>query len=554
MAFVLRNFVESPSVSKLQVELRKQDWRHLAQNYDIPAPSSLVKQQLKEVVIKGLVAQEILTEEAYQLLPQASFEPEVSLSGEDDGEIDVTPSILGQRHPRSSLNLSVVSLEAEKIKLEREKLAHQERERAHQERERVEKIQFEREKLAHQERERAEKFAHELEMQKRDFEHQLELARSGRVAEPSFQLNKQLASVPNFNETDPEYFFRQFERLADHLKWPEEEWVWLIQGKLTGTAAKVFNSLEDYSSYDLVKTSILTAYQVTPESYRQKFRNLQKSSTSTFVEFASEKLKCFKQWLFSTKTKTYDDLVNLMVLEEFKRRIPFQVMVYLNDKDVITLNKAALLADQYAVVHRLSSKSQGKATVKSSAGFFASPDDKSQTTKTMSSPSTLPVANICNYCKQPGHDIAQCLEPGCRKSMYFGQTQTPEKSPHMSKNQQQFQFQSSLKKKPISHVVKRSESHEDIFRDFKYSGELALTQKGPFYPITILRDTGAAQSLLFKKALPGIVENVTGNSVTIGDFSTSQSIPLARVFMNCNWFKKEVVVGIRDEPMPIPGV
>lgn len=55
-----------------------------------------------------------------------------------------------------------------------------------------------------------------------------------------------------------------------------------------------------------------------------------------------------------------------MVLEEFKRRIPFQVMLYLNDKDVLELKEAALLADQYSVVHRLSSR-QRKVPIQSSA-------------------------------------------------------------------------------------------------------------------------------------------------------------------------------------------
>ena len=285
MAFMLRNFVENPTISKLESNLTKSDWRHLAQNYNIFAPSSLTKQELKETVVKGLVELEILSVEAYRLLPQASS-VEVSVSEEvvqemgglnlSDGETEGTPpNPRDTRSDPSPLNRSVISLEVEKIRLERERLEWQERmqerELEQQERREIElrkqeqereielrKQEQEREKeLRKQEQEREireiELRKQELELRKQEMEHQLELAKLGKETKASFQLHKQVNSVPNFNEADPEYFFRQFERLAEHLGWPEEEWVWLIQSKLEGTAAKVFNSLEEYTSYEFVK-------------------------------------------------------------------------------------------------------------------------------------------------------------------------------------------------------------------------------------------------------------------------------------------------------------
>ena len=76
-----------------------------------------------------------------------------------------------------------------------------------------------------------------------------------------FDLCRSLSLVPSFNELDAEDFFKQFERTVIHFKWPQEKWVWL--NRFTGKAAQVFNSLEEYS-YELVKTSILNAYSVTP--------------------------------------------------------------------------------------------------------------------------------------------------------------------------------------------------------------------------------------------------------------------------------------------------
>lgn len=152
MAFVLRSFVNSPSVSKLEGNLRKQDWRHLAQNYAITAPSHLVKQELKVVVIRSLVEQGVLSEDACRLLPQTTLETEDGISEGDLGEnVEDSQREETPRDPSRTLNFppssnrSVVSLELEKIRLEREKLEYekqmqaqllQDRERERQDRER----------------------------------------------------------------------------------------------------------------------------------------------------------------------------------------------------------------------------------------------------------------------------------------------------------------------------------------------------------------------------------------------------------------------------------
>ena len=126
-----------------------------------------------------------------------------------------------------------------------------------------------------------------------------------------FSLRKNVSLVPPFNETDPDGYFRTFEKTADHLKWPRTEWSWLLQTKLTGKAAVTFTNLNDTSDYDFVKKSILNAYSITPDGYRQKFRDLVKTSQETFVEFFTEKLRLCKKWLEATSTTTFDQLINL---------------------------------------------------------------------------------------------------------------------------------------------------------------------------------------------------------------------------------------------------
>ena len=45
-------------------------------------------------------------------------------------------------------------------------------------------------------------------------------------------------------------------------------------------------SVEECKSYDKVKHAILTAYELVPEAYRQKFRNLKKTDDQSYLEFA----------------------------------------------------------------------------------------------------------------------------------------------------------------------------------------------------------------------------------------------------------------------------
>ncbi|KAK3895645.1 hypothetical protein Pcinc_000568 [Petrolisthes cinctipes] len=345
MSFILRNFVEEPTVSKLEGDLKKQDWRQLAQKYNIVASSSLVKKQLKDVVIKGLVSNQVLSEEAFRLLPQA-IRYEKDSSEDDDSEM--------------------LKLDQERINLEREKLELKKKELEARERESARELEA---------RER------ELEDRERELENR--------------------------------------------------------------------------------------------ERERKK--------------------------------------------------------------------------------HQLSSK-QGRFTVKSSAGILAAPDDEYRTSKAMTSASLPPLSVIsCGYCKKTGHHITQCQTPGCRKSFYSGQVKFQSAPPTVSSGTQK--VQSSQKPKPNSHITVESlNSHEDIFKDFKSSGEVGLSENGPFDPVTILRDTGAAQSILTKVALPGVEENITKEKVILSDLSSEQSTELAKVFLKCNLFNKEVKVGIREQKMPISGI
>ena len=94
-----------------------------------------------------------------------------------------------------------------------------------------------------------------------------------------------------------------FERIAAALKWPENVWAILLQCKLTGKAQEACSSLsvEDGLEYEKVKNAILRTYELVPEAYRQRFRNLRKVGSQTYLDFAREKGILFDRWCAACK-------------------------------------------------------------------------------------------------------------------------------------------------------------------------------------------------------------------------------------------------------------
>ena len=131
----------------------------------------------------------------------------------------------------------------------------------------------------------------------------------------------------------------------------------LLQSVLTGKAREIYTelSVEAIADYDHVKRLILKGYELVPEAYRQKFRNWEKHKNQTYVEFARTKEQLFDCWCNSKNVeKNYDNLRQLILLEEFKRCINADVKTFLDEKSPETLDSAAQLADDYSLTHKMS--------------------------------------------------------------------------------------------------------------------------------------------------------------------------------------------------------
>lgn len=140
-----------------------------------------------------------------------------------------------------------------------------------------------------------------------------------------------------------------------------------------------------------------------PEAYRQRFRNLKKTSNQTYVDFAREKEVLFNRWCMACKADSLSSVHELMLVDEFKNCVPERTVVYLNEQKVTSLQQAATLADEFVLTHRnvfprrepLHSDSQQK--VSDTQPIVGNVPRLSPT-----------VERQCIYCHKTGHLIADC--------------------------------------------------------------------------------------------------------------------------------------------------
>ena len=403
-----------------------------------------------------------------------------------------------------------------------------------------------------------------------------------------FDLTKYVKLVPQFNESDVDKYFQHFEKIAKNLHWPENVWSTLLQAALKGKAQETFAALsvDDSSDYDAVKAAILKAYELVPETYRQKFRNYKKDDKQTYFEIANQTEVYFDSWCSAKKViSDFDKLRQIILIEQFKRCVHDDLKTYLDEKNVETLHEMAVLADDYALTHKRSfkprqggyskpgggsggfgdsgfggSSSSGSSSIQtptgvshgSNAGNKPSDDSHSSGASGGSGGSkSAPRSSRfkCFYCEKPGHVMSNCW-----RKMADESTASPDLKPQG--------FVSSVKPDDRTPVFEEITDHFDPkfdvgeeYRPFVSVGSVSLVDSiSTSVPVKILRDTGATQTLMSKHTLPFGTSSATGKSIVIqGIDGGFKKVPLHLVILVSDVVSGSVVVGVLNT-LPVKGV
>ena len=262
-------------------------------------------------------------------------------------------------------------------------------------------------------------------------EHELKMAGLG-IHPPkdkgsAFDPARNIRLVPPFQEKEVDKYFAHFEKVADSLNWPKESWLLLLQSVLVGKAQEIYGSLsvEQSSKYEHVKEAILKAYELVPKAYRQKFRNYLKYDSKIHFEFAREKENLFNRWCHSKEIgQEFKKLKQMVLLEEFKDKLQPDIRCHLVEQKV-ELEKAAVMADDYALTHKMSSKS-GNPQQKRYHGsgnrenISRNTDDRKRQGKSIKNVGVSKVEPLmpisCGHCGKSGHIITNCWKLGGKTS------------------------------------------------------------------------------------------------------------------------------------------
>ena len=198
-----------------------------------------------------------------------------------------------------------------------------------------------------------------------------------------------------------------------------------MQSVLVCKAQEIYGSLsvEQSSNYEHVKEAILKANELVPEVYRQNFSNYLKYDSKTHVEFAREKENLFNRWYHSKEVgQDFGKLKQMVLLEEFKDKVRPDSRSHLDEQKVEELEKAAVMADDYAMTHKMSSKSgnlqQKRYHVSGNReNISRNTDDRKRQGKSTENVGLVtkvePLKPIsCGHCGKPGHIITNCWKLG----------------------------------------------------------------------------------------------------------------------------------------------
>ena len=452
-------------------------------------------------------------------------------------------------------------------------------------------------------------------------EHELKMASLGKHP-PSdkasvFDPARNIRLVPPFQEKEVDKYFAHFEKVADSLNWPKESWVLLLQSVLVGKAQEIYGSLsvEQSSNYEHVKEAILKAYELVPEAYRQKFRNYLKFDSKTHVEFAREKENLFNRWCHSKEIgQDFKKLKQMVLLEEFKDKVRPDIRSHLDEQKVEELEKAAIMADDYALTHKMSSKS-GNPQQKRYHGsgnrenISRNMDDRKRQGKSNENVGLVskvePLKPIsCGHCGKPGHIITNCWKLGGKTPCeHCGRFNHKSEDCRIAKNKLQknvkptgltslkglkvspfneSENQKGVKVKPLidrNHFVEKNKGikvnplHNDKiciedkispktesdymenYKPFISEGVVSLVgDENSSQKVKILRDTGATQSLMLDSVLPLTENSFTGANVLISGVEMGiLEVPLHEVNIKSSLINGNIVIGMRPS-LPVEGI
>ena len=288
-----------------------------------------------------------------------------------------------------------------------------------------------------------------------------------------------------------------------------------------------------------------------------------KPESQTYVEFDHEKEVYFDRLCHSRSIDSdFKKLRDLILVEEFKRCVKDDIKSYYDEKDALTLQQAAKLADEYALTYksRFGSSVRSPFHRKPTGRFNTSPQSRFNDPKDKHAGKSFDKKPhkdqsndlVCAYCKKPGHLISECYTLKRRKEKEALPNALVKSSLEMPVIENNDPSRSSCPLNAKEALL--SDGLREEFLPCVSEGFVSLDESSSPVPIHILRDTGASQSLILAGVLPFSDESATGDfNLVQGIEERIVSVPLHSLYLKSDLVTGQVKVGLRSS-LPIKGV
>ncbi|CAM4452385.1 unnamed protein product [Lepidochelys olivacea] len=167
---------------------------------------------------------------------------------------------------------------------------------------------------------------------------------------PSPKIHKWEQLCPQYDEScDIAEYFITFERLYTLHAIPDDHKMTTLVAKLTGRALDIFNKMpiEDASDYGKFKDLVLKQFQITPETYRVKFRALKRRPGLSNVAYVNQMKDLLDKWVKGRGGTSFEGMCDLVIQEQFLTMTNDDIKQCFWDKKIDSAESLASYADQY---------------------------------------------------------------------------------------------------------------------------------------------------------------------------------------------------------------
>ena len=320
----------------------------------------------------------------------------------------------------------------------------------------------------------------------------------------------------------------------------------------------------------------------------------------------------FNRWCHSKEvSQDFKKLKQMVLLEEFKDKVRPDIRSHLDEQKVEELEKAAVMADDYALTHKMSSKS-GNPRQKRYHGsgnrenISRNMDDRKRQGKSTENVGLVskvePLKPIsCGHFGKPGHIITNCWKLGGKTPCeHCGKFNHKSEDCRIAKNKWQKEVKPTgltslkglkvspfnesenskgVKVKPLidrNHFVEKNKGikvnplHNDKsciedeispntesdymqnYKPFISEGVVSLVDESSSQKVKILRDTGATQSLMLDSVLP-LTENKFYGCKCTYFRGRNGRVPLHEVNIKSSLINGNIVIGMKHS-LPVEGI